>query len=211
LKAIRAKASDRETRWRLDAAIAHLTSSLSGELWIDELRLQRKHGDRVFQQGLSAVRNLCQLARTGRSSLSQGVLQDFVDRMVQADRLLAVVAIEDAISAGVRPQKIEQAERWIARGDADAADEFCRGGLQEYRQAWKRVARPAVAPVLQPDGRVRLEIAAEPGERLVIQTSSNLRDWVTLGRCIIDQEGSTRFQDPEARSHGARFYRVVDE
>ena len=211
VKALRATVSDRETRRRLDAAIAHLASSLSSEFWVDDIHLQRKHGDRVFQHGLAAVRNLCQLARTGRSSLPQGVLQGFIDRLVQADRLLAVVAIEDAIAAGVRPQKIEQAERWVARGDADAADEFCRGGLQEYRQAWKRVARPAVTPVLQPDGHVRLEIAAEPGERLLIQASSNLREWVLLGRCTIDHDGSTRFEDPEARSHGARFYRVVDE
>ncbi len=211
LKALRATISDRETRWRLDAAIAHLTSSLSSEFWIDEIRLQRKHGDRVFQHGLSAVRNLCQLTRDRKSGLSDAVVEGLVDRLVRADRLLAIVAIEDAVAAGVRDQKIEQAQKWVARGDADAAHELCRGGLQEYRQAWKRVARPSVAPKRHSDGRVRLEIAAEPGDRLVILASSNLRDWATLGRCTIGSDGLADHDDHEARGQGARFYRVVEE
>jgi hypothetical protein len=211
LKALRATISDRETRWRLDAAIAHLTSSLSSEFWVDEIHLQRKHGDRVFQLGLSAARNLCQLTRDRKSGLSDAVVEGLVDRLVRADRLLAIVAIEDAVAAGVREQKIEQAQKWVARGDADAAHELCRGGLQEYRQAWKRVARPSVVPIRHPDGRVRLEIAAEPGDRLVIQVSSNLRDWVTLGRCEIGSNGLANHDDRDARGQGARFYRVVEE
>ncbi len=211
LKALRATVSDRETRWRLDAAIAHLTSSLSSEFWIDEIRLQRKHGDRVFQHGLSAVRNLCQLARDRKSGLSETTIEGFVDRLVRADRLLAVVAMEDAIAAGVKEQKIEQARKWLARGDADATHELCRGGLYEYRQAWKRVARPSVMPVRQPDGRVRLEIAAEPGDRLVVQVSSNLRDWAALGRCTIGSDGLANHEDREAGGQGARFYRIVEE
>lgn len=211
LKALRATISDRETRWRLDAAIAHLTSSLSSEFWLSETHLQRKHGDRVFQLGLSTVRNLCQLTRDRKSGVSDAVVEGFVDRLVRADRLLAIVAIEDAVATGVREQKIEQAQKWVARGDADAAHELCRGGLQEYRQAWKRVARPSVVPVRHRDGRVRLEIAAEPSDRLVIQASSNLRDWATLGRCIIGSDGLANHDDREARGQGARFYRVVDE
>lgn len=211
LKMLRATISDRETRWRLDAAIAHLTSSLSSEFWLDETHLQRKHGDRVFQLGLFAVRNLCQLTRDRKSSLADTVVEGFVDRLVRADRLLAIVAIEDAVAAGAKEHKIEQARKWVARGDADAAHELCRGGLQEYRQAWKRVARPSVVPVRHPDGRVRLEIAAEPGDRLVIQASSNLRDWFVLGRCTIGADGLANHDDREARGHGVRFYRIVEE
>lgn len=108
-------------------------------------------------------------------------------------------------------KKIEQAQRFLARGDSDAVDKYCGNGIEDYMQAWKRVARPSVVPKRHPDGRVRLDIAAEPGDRLVIQVSSNLRDWVTLGRCTIGSDGLANHDDRDARGQGARFYRVVEE
>jgi hypothetical protein len=69
------------------------------------------------------------------------VLQGFVDRIFQADRLLAAVAIQDAIKAGVSSKKIEQAQRFLANGDAEAGDNKCRNGIEDYRNAWKRAIR----------------------------------------------------------------------
>ena len=61
------------------------------------------------------------------------------------------------------------------------------------------------------DGRVRLEIAGEAGERFIIQCSSNLKDWVTLGTRTTNAEGVLTFEDADAGPHRTRFYRVVLE
>lgn len=125
--------------------------------------------------------------------------------------MLASVAIDEAVEDNMSGKKVEQAQRFLARGDSDAGDKHCGNGTEDYMQAWKRVARPSVEPVRHKDGSVRLEIAAEPGDRLVIKASSNLRDWVTLGRCTIDADGLADHEDREARGHGARFFRVFEE
>ncbi len=212
LIALRATVTDQGDGRQLDEAIAHLTQSLAGESWLDEIHLERKHGAKVFHEEKEAIRNLCDLIQSRKSHLPDTILQVFIDQLIQADRLLASVAIEEAITAGVSGNRIEQAQKFLARGDAEAADGKCANGIEEYRKAWKRAARAKVSPpVRMADGRVRLEIAGEAGERFIIQCSSNLKDWVTLGTRTTNAEGVLTFEDADAGPHRTRFYRVVLE
>jgi hypothetical protein len=51
--------------------------------------------------------------------------------------LLASIATEDAIKAGVRKSNVEQAQRFLDRGDAVAGKNVCGKALEDYRKAWK--------------------------------------------------------------------------
>jgi hypothetical protein len=212
LLALRAMVSDRDDGRTLDEAIAHLTQSLAAQFWVDETHLERKHGDKVFHEEKEAIRNLCDLIQSRKSELPDAVLQGFVDQLTQADRLLASVAIEELITAGMSGKKIEQAQKFVARRDAEAADGKCANGIEEYRNAWKRTAGAQVSPSLRlANGRVRLEIAGEPGERFTLQCSSNFKDWVTLGTRTATAEGMGTFEDADAGRHPMRVYRVISE
>ena len=65
-----------------------------------------------------------------------------MDRIFQAGRLLAVIAIGDASRTGVPPKKLEQARKFLAKGDAELGDEKCANGLDDYRNAWKHATQP---------------------------------------------------------------------
>jgi hypothetical protein len=45
----------------------------------------------------------------------------------------------------------------------------------------------------------------------VIQASTNLLDWVTVGSSIADDEGTVSYTDADSDKHPARFYRVVPQ
>ena len=76
-----------------------------------------------------------------RSQISDSVLQDIIGRLFQADRTLADVAIQDAITAGVSGKKIERAQRFLAYGDAATQDSKCSNGIGAYKNAWKLASR----------------------------------------------------------------------
>ena len=95
----------------------------------------------MFYQEKLTVRTLCNLIKSRTSQIPDAVLHGFVDQIFQADRLLAAVAIEDAIAAGAPMRKIEPAQRFLARGDVAAEDDKCSNGIRAYRNAWKRVTR----------------------------------------------------------------------
>jgi len=133
---VRTITTNRNDRRKLDAAIKHLTKSLAPRLWVDATHLHRQRGDRMFYQEKLAARRICRFLQ------SHIPLPFFPHNFpTEADRLLAVVAIEDAIAAGVSSRKIEQAQRFLARGDAAAGDAACSNGIEDYRKAWQRVAR----------------------------------------------------------------------
>jgi hypothetical protein len=61
-----------------------------------------------------------------------------------------------------------------------------------------------------PGGKMNVQFAGKDASRTyVIQASTNLFDWVTVGSVIADAEGNVNFTDPDSDKHPARFYRVV--
>ena len=136
LISLRATVTDRNDRRQLAAAIRHLTRSLAPALWVDDMHLSRLHGERVFHQEKLAARQLCRL-------LQRHISLPFVPHNfpTEANRLLAVVAIEDAITAGLPSDKIKAAQRLLARGDGEVTDTKCYNGIEEYRKAWKHATR----------------------------------------------------------------------
>jgi hypothetical protein len=133
---LRAAVTNRSDGRKLDAAIKHLDKSLTPRFWLDDTHLNRKHGARVFHEGKLVAARICSLVESPVS------LPFFPRRFpAEGDRLLAVVAIEEAIMAGASTNKIEEAQRFLAQGDAEATDNKCSKGIEDYRQAWKHASR----------------------------------------------------------------------
>jgi len=139
LIALRVTVTNRYEDRRLDEAIKHLTKSLVAKYWVDETHLERKHGGRAFYEERLTVRKLCNLVRRRTGQIPDPPLQGFINRIFKADRLLATVAIQEAIGTGVSSKKIEQAQRFLTKGDAAVGDDACNNGIAAYRNAWRRI------------------------------------------------------------------------
>jgi hypothetical protein len=194
----------------LDDAIQHLRASLDTGLWVDETHLDRERGDRVFQEEKKTVEKLCALLKSKRNEIPGTVLQEFIDRIFRADRLLAFTAIQEAIAAAAPNKRIEQAKRFLAKGDADNGDEKCANGIEAYRHAWKHAARlKVIMPTYSVNGCTQLKIFCGPAELIAIEASSNLLNWETIGTVTADMDGVGTFEDTDAADHPVRYYRCV--
>jgi hypothetical protein len=185
--------------------------SLDPELWLDQTHVQRKRGDKAFDEEKKAVHELEELKKDRNSSIPDAVAQGFIDRIVKSDRLLAEIAIDEAEVAGLSPKKIEEDRKELAKGDEDATAGKYDEAIGHYRNAWKHAAHIKIKlPHLTTAG-MRLEFLAIEGETYVIQASSNLVDWITLGTATADAEGVIVFDDPAASRLSSRYYRVTQQ
>lgn len=121
LTALRAGVSRPPERQQLDEAIRHLGNSLDPALWIDQTHLDRRHGERDFDDEKAAVQELCKLLKDKRGTLLQAALQACINRIVNADHLLAFVAVQDATTAGADRSLVVHAWRKLAQGDEEVA------------------------------------------------------------------------------------------
>jgi hypothetical protein len=129
-------AAVRRDRNMLDVAIMDLTASLDPALWVDETHVNCNTGGMVFQREKQTVQKFEEVINAKKSTISKVVLRNFVDRIVRSDRLLAVVAINEAVAAGGDPRQIALAQKELARGDAYAAAGRMSDAIEGYRIAW---------------------------------------------------------------------------
>jgi hypothetical protein len=61
------------------------------------------------------------------------------------------------------------------------------------------------------DGRRRLEFSGNEARRYVVEASTNLVDWSTIGVAQPAESGNFNFQDDDAAEFPARYYRVVTQ
>jgi len=193
----------------LDEAISHLRKSLNPEFWIDETHLHRKHGEQVFNAEKEAVEALAGMMKDPRCTVPDSVLRGFIDRIVRADRLLAVVAIQDAAKAGADQKKLAPAREQVAKGDEQAARAKYDAAIDHYRAAWHHALHLTVHVIGRVvRGGLHLEFSAFPGETYAIEASTNLTDWITLGIGKVSDDGLVRFEDAPSGKFKVRFYRA---
>ncbi len=139
LTSLRASLTSRSGREELGDAIEELTDAVNPKLWIDQNHVQCE-GARVFEETKEAVHELRELMRKKKTRIDNAVLQGFINRIVRADRLLAVFAINDAIAADGNAKDIAKARDLVAEGDRDiAAGRY--ESIGDYRQAWRQVTK----------------------------------------------------------------------
>jgi uncharacterized delta-60 repeat protein len=210
LKALRAGVTDDHDGKKLDEAIKHLTTALEPARWIDQTHLQRQGGEKVFDEERQTVHALVELLKDRKSTVPDAILQAFIDALLRADRLLAVIGVDEAEAAGVKAKKIAEDRREIAQGDDGAARGKFEEAIDHYRNAWKHAVHIKIDPPHSlAAGGVRLQFIGIEGETYVIQASNDLIDWITLGTARADSDGVVALDDPGASQRPSRFYRVV--
>jgi hypothetical protein len=140
LIALREDTTRRRDRRLLLQAIQHLAGALQPAHWADANHLRTKSGDRVFKAEKAAVHALRLLQDTNNHKPSDDVLQELIDRLVRADRLLAAAAFDDATSAGGNAKSVAKAKDQLADGDSDAAGDAGNSAemaIGHYRNAWR--------------------------------------------------------------------------
>jgi hypothetical protein len=90
-------------------------------------------------------------------------------------------------------------------GSTGSSMEF--GGLQLYLETVPNELR---AIEVLPDGKASFELLAQPGYRYIIQASTNLLSWQSLGS-VLATNSVMPFTDVSAGGLSARFYRAVLE
>ncbi|MDD5039150.1 MAG: hypothetical protein PHN78_07530, partial [Dehalococcoidales bacterium] len=134
LNALRATVTDKQDGQKLDQAIKHLDKSLTPAWWIDDVYPDAREGKKVFNEEKSTVEQIFNLMKDKKTSIPNMVLQDFIDRIVKVDRLLAVAAIADATGD---PKAIAKSNEELNKGDTDAARGKYNTAIEHYRNAWK--------------------------------------------------------------------------
>ena len=141
LKALRATIVDKHDAGKLDAAIDDLKKATKSDLWVNSAHLQRKGGEKVFDEEKDAVNKLGDLIDDKHSTIPGPILQSFIDRLVQVDRALALVAIRDAIAAHDNAKKIAEARKELAKGDSEASRRRPDNAIEHYRNAWRQALK----------------------------------------------------------------------
>jgi hypothetical protein len=175
--------------------------------------VDRSRGGWVFANEKEAVQELAEIIRNRRSGIADAVVLNLIDRLVRCDRLLAVVSIQDAAKAGANPKKTAQELLEVAAGDRAAAGGRPAQAIEHYWHAWTRVGPINVATIGNTaGGKMNVQFSGKDASRTyVIQASTNLVDWVTVGLAIADAEGNVTYTDPDSDKHPARFYRVLPQ
>jgi len=124
--------ADDDDRRQLDDAIDDLARSLTPSRWLDASHLRADAGPDVFEDEKGAVIRLRQLLHNGANALDDDVLADLIDRILGADRALAVAAINDA--GGKGGQALDE----LAKADREAAKGNEISAIEHYRLAWER-------------------------------------------------------------------------
>ena len=122
----------------LDKVIAALKSSLSSQFWINKTHLNTLNGAQVFDKEKEAVELLENIIEDEQSSLSKSQLLDLIMQIVNVDRNLAIVAVQDARNAGASEAVIDAANAEIASGDAEAGTGNYANAIAHYKEAWKK-------------------------------------------------------------------------
>jgi hypothetical protein len=209
LIALRATVTEAKDAKKLDEAIKEITDSLAAELWVNQTHIVPKHGDRVFHEEKETAKKLEELLKDKKSLIPDAVLLDFIARIVKSDRLLAEVAIVDAMAAGLPAKKIAEAQKEMAKGDEYRAEGKYDQAIEHYEHAWKEVSRLRVTMVARPaGGQSRLEMIGYPGTTYTIEASTNLSEWIPIGKRTADAEGNIVFDDPGTAQSPKRFYRI---
>ena len=112
--------------WR--TAIQRIDQSLALAWWLDDITLDPKNGNRVFDREHQAVIAL--------SKVNLPVASRAINDLVEADRRLATAQLQIAIDVGGDPKTIARGQQSLA----DAADDATAGrfdkAVLEYKRAW---------------------------------------------------------------------------
>jgi hypothetical protein len=122
--------------------VKEITTSLDPVRWVDATHLSPTKGQEVFDHEKNAMQRLMDLLKG--TSIPDSSIQPMIDDLLNADRILAQTAIDDAIAAGGKPTKITDAQHEMGLAASDAAAGHYDHAIDHYKTAWKH-AQEAVS------------------------------------------------------------------
>ena len=73
-------------------------------------------------------------------------------------------------------------------------------------------AQPVMSGIARhSDGNMRISASGVPGQNYVVQATTDLRTWATIGAAAADSNGHLDFLDLSSRNYPSRFYRLVQQ
>jgi hypothetical protein len=79
------------------------------------------------------VKKLLEIRNDAKSTVDPAVVKDFIDRIMEADRLLAAVAIADSTkNAATKAKATEE----LGKGDNELAKGHYDHAIDHYKNAW---------------------------------------------------------------------------
>ena len=124
---------------KIKKAKKHIEKSLESKRWLDETHLHHKHGSKVFHEEKKAVKDIKKLCKKGE--FPGELCERLIGMLVEADSILARVAIDDAIEANGKPKEIEKAEKEMAKAEKDKNKGKYDKAIDHYKKAWQHAMK----------------------------------------------------------------------
>jgi len=174
---------DKKTDDKIEKAIKHINKSLADKLWEDPSHLTKK-GKKVFDEMKKAVNDLMKIKGLDVS--------DAINSLVEVGRMLAQIAIDDAIAAGGKAKEIEKAEKEMAKASEDISKGKFDKAIGHYKKAWERAQK-----ALKKAGTAGKTLLAEAADMEATETPGQIE----LGNNYpnpFNPQTTIRFNLPEA-------------
>ncbi len=135
---LRAGATRKDDEKRLAKVVEALDDALTPEAWDGPSHLATKGGKDVFKEAKNAAHDLDHVLGDKSTEVATDRLPSMIGWLVQASRLLATTAIEDAVAGDGSVKKIDDARKALAKGDDKRDDGKGENAIDRYRDAWKK-------------------------------------------------------------------------
>jgi hypothetical protein len=138
---------------KIEKAIKHLDKSLDEKLWVDGIKLADKHGSKVFNEEKKTVKELMHLLKKDNTPEEvKNVCQSVIDKLIEADDLLAHAAYEEASFYTGNPKvdkelekcdkEFEKAQKELDHTKKDGTpDPKYDKAIKHYKNAWKHAQK----------------------------------------------------------------------
>jgi len=132
----------KKTQKELYKAIKEIQNSLDNKLWEDEISLDSKHGNKVFDREKEAVKSLMKIEKDDDST----DVTDVIDVLVAVDRQLASDAFDEANTPENQSDKkskkeLDKSDSELTKGDEKRDDGKYDKAIDHYKKAWKHAQK----------------------------------------------------------------------
>ncbi len=129
---------------KLEEVIKYLTNALEPDLWLDEIHLDAKHGNKVFDEIKKAVNKLNELVKDKKSSLPDETLHGIIINLANITDLLARVEINDAAVSCLDndcQKEIDKANDEMEKAQEELVKENYDKAIDHNKKAWEHAEK----------------------------------------------------------------------
>jgi hypothetical protein len=156
---------------KINEAKKHVERSLAPELWLHETHLVCRNGKKVFDEEKHAVHEIERLCKEQKGFPCE-VCERLNGMLVEADSILARVAIEDAKTARGDAEEIEKAEEEFSKALKESGKGHAGHAIDHFKHAWEHACR-AVEKNQGDDDNDNSQLNSTTGTPLLFSLSQN--------------------------------------